>query len=511
MAVYVFSLVVGYLPHGVDNAQGYRAQILKDFPGSIKYVFTDLPRKQDIDYYSRVGIHAEEMLSVHQYFTDARSLRSTVKTRDKLEELKKSLLYTDVKYLDNEIRLLKNGTVLATIMLDENEKDYCCGTQYFSTGKLIRTEKYMEGACYIEYYITAKSGVKSYAKLVRRTFCNCEGAVAYNQIFEGKKEWYLFPDGRILTKSQLLAEFVRKLNLTQQDTVLLDRSAQFDFVQPLFQFGNKARFISVFHSGHYFEKGEDTNRLYLNYEYYYWFKYTNHIDAMVVSTQEQKIELIEKLQEYGFSIPEIEVIPAGGIDCLRYPETDRRPYSLISVSRLDKRKKIDWIIRSVIKAHQMNPEISLDIYGRGNGEHTQYLQNIVSSNQAQSYIRFMGQVDVAEIYKNYEVFITASLWETLGLSMMEAVASGMAMIGLDVKYGNRLFIQPDVNGALVDFDVSCLNDEEKLITEMAKKIVDIFSDKERLEKFHQCSYKIAKNFFSEMIQKKWMNLIARKA
>lgn len=96
----------------------------------------------------------------------------------------------------------------------------------------------------------------------------------------------------------------------------------------------------------------------------------------------------------------------------------------------------------MIKAHRINPNIFIDIYGRDDG-YLGYLQDMVSQNQAQSYIRFMGWADVTEVYKNYEVYITASLWETLGLSLLEAVASGTAMIGLDVKYGNHLFIQPE--------------------------------------------------------------------
>ena len=49
---------------------------------------------------------------------------------------------------------------------------------------------------------------------------------------------------------------------------------------------------------------------------------------------------------------------------------------------------------------------------------------------------------MTEIYKNYEVYVSASLLETLGLSIMEAVGSGMALIGLNVKYGNQVFIHP---------------------------------------------------------------------
>lgn len=505
MALYVFSLVVGYLPHGVDNAQGYRAKILENFPCSVKYIFTDLPTRQSIDYYGKVGIDMGQMLSVHQYFTDSTGMELSVKAGDKLEELRES--YTDVRYLDWKISLLRNGERTAEILLNERNGNYCSAVNYFKGGNLIRTEKYLGEVCYAESYVTAKDDKKLYAKVVRRTFYNRDGSVAYDQLFEAKREWYIFPDGRRLTKAQFLAEFVKKLDLGEGDTVLLDRSAQFDFVQPLFQFGKKARFIAVFHSGHYFEKGEDTNRLYLNYEYYYWFKNAGRIDTMVVSTEEQKEELTEKLKECHCSIPNIAVIPAGGIDRIKIPDTERRPCSLLTVSRLDKRKKIEWIIRSVVKAHQKNSRISLDIYGRGSDNYTRYLEEIVTLNQAQSYIRFMGHVDAEEIYKNYEVYIAASLWETLGLSLMEAVASGNAMIGLNVKYGNRLFIRSGENGYLVDFHVDDTDDDSRLIEDMAEKIVEVFKDQERLEKFHCRSYEIAEEFSTKRIEGQWKILL----
>lgn len=333
-----------------------------------------------------------------------------------------------------------------------------------------------------------------------------DGSAAYDQIFEGEKEWYLFPDGKRYTKPQFLAAFMSKLNLTRQDTVMLDRSARFDLLQPVFQSKGQARLIFIMHARHFYKKGEDFGNL-INTEYYYCFKYSGAIDTIVVSTKKQKEELVEKLTEYQCSVPEIAVIPAGGVDCFRHPETKRRPYSLISVSRIAWRKKIDWLIKSVIKVHRVNPYVSLDIYGEDEGCLV-HLQKMISQNQAQSYIRFMGWMDVTEVYKNYEVYLTASLGESFGLSLLEANASGTAMIGLDVEYGNRVFIRPEVNGYLVDFDTRYLDGgDEELTDAIAKKIIEIFSDEERLERFHQQSYEIAKSFSSEIIAEKWKNLL----
>lgn len=508
MAIYIFSLLVGYVPNGVDNAQGYRARMLKKYTNSVKYIFTELPTRRYVNRYRKAGIDVEQMLSIHQYFTDNHSLSLSVRVEDKLAELKESLQYTDTSREGTEIRLFRKGSVIASLLTDEMEPGCCHSIQYYNGGRLIREEHYTTGIAYVDYYVTAESDTGPYAKLVRRSFYDSDGEVSFDQVFAMEKELYLFPDGRACTKSEFIAEFIKRLNLGEGDTVLLDRSAQFDFVQPLFAYGNRARFIAVFHSGHFFEKGEDIHTLYLNYEYYYWFKYSGMVETMVVSTEGQKRELLEKLQEYGCSIPKIVVIPAGGIDRLRYPDTGRKPYSLISVSRMDPRKKIEWIIKSVIKAYKRNANISLDLYGRGEYEYTKYLQDLVEKNNAQTYIRFKGRADVTEIYKNYEVYVSASLWETLGLSIMEAIGSGMALIGLNVKYGNQVFIHPEENGYLVDYDPKHSQEkEDELIECMADSIVEIFKDSERLERFHQFSYETGREFFWSVIEEKWKKLL----
>ena len=510
MAVYVFDLVVGYAPGGLERAQGYRASVLKDCPYPVKFVFTELPGRKEVNLFKNVGMSVKQMLSMHQYFTDNHTLEVSAKVEDKLAELKNSMCCTEIEHRDTEIRLCKDGFVIATILLEENNRDCYYGIHYYNKTRLIRTEFYTSGIIYADYYVTARSENGLYAKVVRRTFYNNDGSVSFDQIFKGKAEQYIFPDGKICTKPQFIAEFVKKLNLSGDDIVFLDRGSESEFVQPLFQFGYKARFMTFFHSGHYFEKGEDPHwgHLYFNWAYFYWLKYTEKIDTMVVSTQEQKEELIEKLRDYRRSIPNVEVIPVAGIERLWYPQKERKRCSLITVSRINMRKRIDWIIRSVIKAHQVNSDIFIDIYGGDEYGHLQYLQDIVSANHAQSYIRFMGHMDVTEVYVNYEVYISASLWETLGLSVMEAIGSGTAVIGLDVKYGNHLLIQPETNGYLIDFDRRYVEeDDSKLIDDMAEKIVEIFADEERLNKFHENSYEIARKFSTDVIGEKWKNLL----
>lgn len=506
MAIYVFSLLVGYAPNGVDYAQGYRANIFSKLSCPVRYIFAELPGRYDIDYYKKLGIREEDMFSMWHYLLDHPTLRPTVKARDKLAELMESLQIREVDYQGSEIRLMKEDLAIATLVLVPGDWEHLLCIHYFDRGKLIRTEMYTDQIACTDYFATAESERGLYAKRTRRTYYHKDGSVAYEQIFAGDRFWYLLQDGKTLTSVGLIEEFMKKLDLSEQDLVLIDRFAQLDYLQPLFQWKQTARIVAVIHGGHYFEDGESAYTVNFNQDYNYLFKYSGMVDHIVVSTQQQKEELTEKLLSNQCHIPDIRVIPAGGVERLYYQNGVRKPFSIVSVSRMHPHKKIHWIIESVIKAYQLNERISLDIYGSGNNDYMCLLKKIVDKYHAQSYIRFMGHQDVTEVYKNYEVFLTASTFETLGLSMLEAIASGTAVIGLDVKYGSRLLVHPGENGYLIDFDPGS-SEESKIVDCMAEKMIEIFADSERLEKFQERSYEIAEKFSTQNVEDKWRELV----
>lgn len=188
MAIYIFSLLVGYVPNGVDNAQGYRARMLEKYTNSVKYIFTELPTRRDVNLYRKAGIGVEQMVSIHQYFTDNHSLSLSVRVEDKLDELKESLQYTDTSREGTEIRLFRKGSVIASLLADEMEPDCCHSIQYYNGGRLIRAEHYTTGIAYVDYYVTAESDTGPYAKLVRRSFYDSDGEVSFDQVFAMEKE-----------------------------------------------------------------------------------------------------------------------------------------------------------------------------------------------------------------------------------------------------------------------------------------------------------------------------------
>ena len=93
---------------------------------------------------------------------------------------------------------------------------------------------------------------------------------------------------------------------------------------------------------------------------------------------------------------------------------------------------------------------------------------------------------------------------------MEAVGSGNAVVGLDVRYGNRLFVDQGKNGFLIDFNAEDSDNEEKvewLISEYAKRIVELCDEKTDISAFHKHSYKMAEPFLKETMEKRWMEVL----
>lgn len=139
--------------------------------------------------------------------------------------------------------------------------------------------------------------------------------------------------------------------------------------------------------------------------------------------------------------PEVVTIPVGSIFELKKPEGNRRPHSLITASRLAAEKHIDWIIDAVVQARKTVPDLTLDICGKGVEEPR--LREQIERLGCGAYVRLMGQQKMDEIYRNYEAYVAASTSEGFGLTLLEAVGSGLPIIGFDVRYGNQTFIDPD--------------------------------------------------------------------
>ena len=482
MTIYTFNLLVGYEPNGVDVAQASRAKILRGLGVTAKFVFTTWPTPEKLAYYLSLGHRDEELLFAHLTFTDQKTSVPQKTVGDLQMEFQLTRLDT-IEKTEGAIRYQFADKNELTFHLDPYHSDCVRYVDYLLAGNMIKREYY--GACKLatEYF--------QYGRILRRTYHNQDGSIAFEELRLGESWLYKLGPEVLTNHTEVMRRFLLQLSLKEEDLILLDRASRMDFARPLLEKDAPSKLAMVFHSEHEFENGH------LNYEYYYVFKYAKRFDYFITATDLQKEVLEQTLAKQGCKGIPIYSIPVGHLETLTEPQGYRQPYSVITASRLDPRKRIDLVIRVVAQAKKRLPALQFDIYGKG-GE-ADRLQHLIQELAAQDYIHLRGHADLQQIYPCYRAYLTTSQWETFGLTLMEAAGAGLALLGFDARYGNPTFIKEGENGFLVPY--SEIMPEEQLVKELAEKLVQLFESD--LAPFHQASYDLASSYLTSKVLEVW--------
>lgn len=496
MTVYNINRGIGWASSGVEYAQAYRANLLRQTGVDIKFIFTDMFRMENIEHMTRnIGFHDEEIIWLYSYFTDFR-IAPTTYTIEELERtfpVEKWRLVKEskmIRYYFDELGVYANA------YLRFENRDIVQRVEYVSRGKLIRKDYFTYGRLFSEYY----SPVNNEAHLYMRRFYNEDGTEALVEIIDGDTDVYKIGNRTIFSKPRFIAYFISCLDLKEGDIMIIDRATEIG--QAVLREHGKAKIGSVVHAEHYSPNNVTDYTILWNNYYEYEFSHADQLDFFITSTDAQARILSRQMLKYQNMSPKIVTIPVGSLDELKKPEGKRRKHAMITASRLASEKHIDWLVRATVEAHKKVPDISLDIYGSG-GEETK-LQAMIKLLQADGYIRLMGHKQLADVYKEYEAYAAASTSEGFGLTLLEAVGSGLPMIGFDVHYGNQTFIVPEENGYLIPYDKSSSTDEK--IELLSQAMVRLFTEAD-LNKFSHKSYEIAGEYLTAKVVERWSRLI----
>ena len=128
----------------------------------------------------------------------------------------------------------------------------------------------------------------------------------------------------------------------------------------------------------------------------------------------------------------IDVIP-NGVELDRFCPADRDEESetlrLLTVGRLSATKRVDMLVNAVKLLHREGRDVRLTIVGGGQFE--QQLRESVSGKDLRDVVRIAGRVEpekMSEIYRDNDIFISASVQEGMSNAMLEAMASGLPII-----------------------------------------------------------------------------------
>jgi glycosyltransferase involved in cell wall biosynthesis len=175
------------------------------------------------------------------------------------------------------------------------------------------------------------------------------------------------------------------------------------------------------------------------------------------------------------------------------------PFAIVTASRLADEKHIDLLIRAVSAARNALPELRLDVYGEGSRDQ---LLAAIEETQAQGYVRLLGHQKLDGVLGTYGLYASASRSEGFGLSLLEAMAEGLPIVGFDVDYGNRELIEPGVNGRLVPCTAT-----DRDADLLADAIVEVLTSG-RLDDMRNASLRKAEAYTAENVRKLWERLLA---
>ena len=167
--------------------------------------------------------------------------------------------------------------------------------------------------------------------------------------------------------------------------------------------------------------------------------------------------------------------------------------SFVYVGRLSFEKNIDIVIKAFQIVDKRGIDFSVKIVGDGPAR--KYLTGMVKRYGLESKIEFRGEVygdALKKIYRENDVFVTASTMETLGMSILEALASGTPVIAAR-KYAVPDIVKDGVNGYLAEpYSAKSFSDA----------IIKVINNKSRIPHFGRQGVKIAQKCEFERSMKK---------
>lgn len=177
------------------------------------------------------------------------------------------------------------------------------------------------------------------------------------------------------------------------------------------------------------------------------------------------------------------------------------------LGRIAKEKSMDISIQGYHAFRQAHPEIKTKMFVVGNGPMKGELQNLAIELGEGNNIEFLGSVPASEVpfyYHLADVYNSASITETQGLTFMEAMAAGVIVLArFDTQLSDTI-IDNETGFFFSDMDtfvekayrILNMSEEEKnQIKEKAYAIVDKYS----IEKFYENIIRV----YKRAVRKKW--------
>lgn len=211
----------------------------------------------------------------------------------------------------------------------------------------------------------------------------------------------------------------------------------------------------------------------------------------------------EELEANGVVMKNCEVVPTG-VDCVRFsPERYDRGFLkrfglegnrvLLHVGRLSREKHLEVILEAMVRLLPKEPELRLLVVGSGPAaQHYQDTAKRLGISEQVIFAGFLPDEELPVAYASCDLLVIASTFETQGLVVLEALASGIPVAGRRFRAIPE-FVQEGKNGCLFEPDTCaeaiqrCLHRAESMKMSAVSSAMEhsIDASASRLEKVYE--------------------------
>ena len=213
-------------------------------------------------------------------------------------------------------------------------------------------------------------------------------------------------------------------------------------------------------------------------------------DKIVFLSEEYNQE-VKELMPAAYRSKKVSIIP-NGLDLSLYTPGIKKNSGCLLLgmqSRIVAIKDHETLLRAVAQLKKNRSELSFRLIIAGDGEHKKFLEDLQQELGLQQEVQFTGMLNEKELIhflQSINIYIHATLGETMSTAVMQAMACGLPLIASDVKGINNM-VQDRITGLLVP---------AKDIYKMAAVIEELISDEQLQNKLSQNALKYAQENFS---------------
>jgi len=195
---------------------------------------------------------------------------------------------------------------------------------------------------------------------------------------------------------------------------------------------------------------------------------------------------------------EIDVIP-NGVDFVQYypaensKKTDKLRF--ITVGRLSSIKRVGMLIDAIKILINQGCKIQFTIVGGGSAEGK--LKQLISKNNLDSYIEMTDRVEhgrMPQLYRDSDLYVSASMQEGMSNSMLEALASGLPIVTTRCEGLDELIKD---NGVIV---------EKADAGSIAEAVIELAENLNLMERMSVAARSRAQRFSWKLVADKYLNL-----